>query len=209
MADVDPNLVKAIAEQVLAAIRVASGGGGSSPTEVHAPIGQCTGDYSKFPELKGIQTAPGPEKEKGNVMGMPSGPPLAPAPQGMVPVPVTALKGVVTVSHLRGVRGPIRLAKGAILTPLAQDYIKDKNLNVMTDEQATPVSANAGVAPGNAPTFWWIDGQCPSVAKVIEVLRPNALASRERSSPDSLRSVIKELAGLVKGKKGTDGLLFC
>ncbi|HUO08718.1 MAG TPA: hypothetical protein VM008_10490 [Phycisphaerae bacterium] len=207
MADVDPNLVRAIAEQVMAALRGAAGGMGS-PTEIHSPIGQCTGDYSKFPELKGIQTAPGPGTEKGNMMGMPNG---APAPQGMAPggAPVAVLTGVVTVSQLKGVRGTVRLAKGAILSPLAADFVKEQRLNVVSDGQAvaTAVNVGAGIATG-APIFWWIGGQCASVAKVVETLRPNVMASRERSSGESLRGVVKELAGLVKSKKVCCGLLF-
>ena len=190
MADVDPNLVRAIAEQVLAALR---GGAGGGAAEIHAPIGQCTGDYSKFPELKNLQTAPAP---------------AAAAPVSPAAPQATSLKGVITVSHLRAVKGAIRLAKGAILTPLAQDYIKDKNLNVMTDEQAVMGKVHYGPGPTNTPTFWWIEGRCPSVAKVIEALRPNTLASREQGSPESLRNVVKELAGLVKSKKVTGGLLF-
>jgi hypothetical protein len=191
MADVDPNLVRAIAEQVMAALRSQSGRGGSSPVEIHAPIGQCTGDYSKFPELANLQTAPAPAAAN-----------IAP------PAPATSLNGVITVSHLRSVKGPIRLAKGAILTPLAQDFIKEKNLNVMTDERAISTAVNAGAASINASIFWWIGGQCPSVAKVVETLRPNVLASRERGSADNLRVVVKELAGLVKGKRVGSGLLF-
>jgi hypothetical protein len=197
MSDVDPNLVKAIAEQVLAAIRVGSGGGGkgaSSPTEIHAPSGQCTGDYSKFPELKGLQTAPGPSETRNAKHETRN---------------ETVLTGVVTVSQLKGVRGAVRLAKGAILTPLAADFIKEKKVNVVTDGQAPSAAVNvsAGIATG-APIFWWIGGQCPSVAKVVETLRPNVLASGERSSGESLRAVVKELAGLVKSKRVCCGLLF-
>ena len=136
MADVDPNLVRAIAEQVLAAIRVAPGGGASSPAEIHSPIGQCTGDYSKFPELKNLQSAPGP------VVSAP-----VPSPGSSTTSPsVTALSGVITVSHLKGVKGVIRLAKEAMLTPLAADYIKEKRLHVVTEGVA---AANGGDSAGD------------------------------------------------------------
>ncbi|MGN6370070.1 MAG: hypothetical protein ACTHN5_17575 [Phycisphaerae bacterium] len=205
MADVDPNLVRAIAEQVMAALRGAAAGAGlSSPTEIRTPIGQCTGDYSKFPELKNLQSAPAPA-----VSGSPSSA-AVPSPASSPPA-VTALKGVITVSHLRSIKDPIRLAKGAILTPLAIDYIKEKNLTVMSDEGAVPTRVNtaapAGIASG-APIFWWIGGQCPSVAKVVETLRPNVLASRERSAGENLRGAVKELAGLIKNRKVCCGLLF-
>jgi hypothetical protein len=211
--DIDPNLIKAIADQVLAALR-GSTPSSSAPADIHAPIGQCTGDYSKFPELKHLQSAPPPVPASASSLptspaSLPSVasstvPPAPPAP------PVTALKGVITVAQLRTIRGPIRLAKGSILTPLAQDFIKDHALNVMTDEMAQVAKVNAGSAAPNAalPTFWWIEGQCPSVAKVVDALRPHLLASREPSRPDNLKSAIKELAKLVKTGKVRGGLLF-
>lgn len=219
MPDIDPNLIKAIADQVLAALRGSTSSATSSPlaapAEIHAPIGQCTGDYSKFPELKHPQSAsaPGAAPASSN----PSSPASAPSaalssvpPAVAPPPPVTALKGVITVSQLRTVRGPIRLAKGAILTPLAQDFIKDHALNVMTDEMAAVTKVNAGATPNAAalPTFWWIEGQCPSVAKVVDALRPHLLASREPSRPDNLKMAIKELAKLVKSNKVRGGVLF-
>ncbi len=192
MADVDPNLVRAIAEQVLLALRGSAGSGGGV-VNIHAPLGECTGDYSKFTDVK-IQSAPAP----------------ATAPQSAVsnvPSP-TVLKGVITVSHIRAIKGPLHIGKGAILTPLAQDYIRDKNIQIVNElgtASGEKISINTGA---HSPTYWWIDGQCPSVAKVIEALRPNTLASRERSSPDNLRLVVKELAALVKNKKVTGALLF-
>jgi hypothetical protein len=330
MADVDPRLVEAIAAQVMAAlagIRAAgggaAGGGPSAPVQVHAPIGTCTGDYSKFPELRGMQGAPSPAWaqqagpagqavvqyppvaprpidgtsvlppangggipqpsrgelypqhlvptgpdgtstlpptsggpvapdrhhayaiQTGPAMGSPDGsaalppaegrvqPSHAPitgqarasgmGPDGVAVLPpagggggvtapqVTSLKGVITVANLRNIRGAVRLAKGAILTPLAQDYIRDRNITVMSDEMAPAVKVNGGGAPlagGGAPILWWIEGQCPSVAKLVEALRQNLLASRERGNADNLKSVVKELAGLVKNKKVAGGVLF-
>jgi hypothetical protein len=196
LADVDSNLVRAIAEQVLLALRGNTGSGGGV-VNIHAPLGECTGDYSKFTDVK-IQSAPAPVAVAQTVVvSAPSAPPAA-----------TVLKGVITVSHIRAIKGPLRIGKGAILTPLAQDYIRDKHIQVVSDTGAgtgEKISINAGT---NSPTYWWIDGQCPSVAKVIEALRPNTLASRERSSPDNLRLVVKELATLVKNKKVTGALLF-
>jgi hypothetical protein len=210
--DIDPNLIKAIADQVLAALRGSTPS--SAPADIHAPIGQCTGDYSKFPELKHLQSAPPPAPAP--APSLPTSPaPLPPAVSSTIPPappapPVTALKGVITVNQLRTIRGPIRLAKGAILTALAQDFIKDHALNVMTDEMAQITKVNAGATPNAAalPTFWWIEGQCPSVAKVVDALRPHLLASREPSRPDNLKTAIKELAKLVKTGKVRGGLLF-
>jgi hypothetical protein len=315
MADVDPRLVQAIAAQVVAALagRPRPDGGPSAPVEVHAPIGQCTGDYSKFPELRGMQGAPGPQAtsatppsapaqpgaaraidgtsalppanggmphpsrgelyaqhgvstgpdgtsslppdNRGSAMpdrhrgyavqtGVagtapdgaaalpPAGGPVQPShapitgqaraagtgpdgtaalPPAVAPAPpVTSLKGVITVSHLRNIRGPIRLAKGAILTPLAQDFIRERNVNVLSDEMAPTVTVNGGGTPpaGSAPILWWIEGQCPSVAKLVDAMRQRLLASRERGHADNLKNVVKELANLVKNKKVTGGSLF-
>ncbi len=213
MADVDSNLVRAIAEQVMAALRAAGAGGGAggagiaSPAEIHAPIGQCTGDYSKFPELKNLQSAPAPAVVAAGSSG---GLPVPPTVAVTSPAPVTALKGVITVSQLKSVRGVVRLAKGAMLTPLAHDYIKDHAINVMSDEMATVVKVNAGGAAVDKalPTYWWIEGSCPSVAKVVEALRPQLLASRERPSGENLKGAVKELAQLVKGRKVRGGVLF-
>ncbi|HVS71693.1 MAG TPA: hypothetical protein VHQ47_10605 [Phycisphaerae bacterium] len=218
MADVDSNLVRAIAEQVMAALRGngSAGGGLALPAEIHTPIGQCTGDYSKFPELKHLQSAPAPASAPPMATAAPTaggsgGASVPPAPASPPVPPVTALKGVITVSQLRAVRGPIRLAKGAMLTPLAHDFIKDHALNVMSDEMAAVVKVNAGAASARGaalPTWWWIEGQCPSVAKVVEALRPRLLASSERGGAENLKGAVKELAKLVKNGKVRGGVLF-
>ncbi len=191
----------------MAALRGSGSSAGelATPTEIHTPIGQCTGDYSKFPELKNLHSAPAPASSAPPSAGSSVPPPPGPAPT------VTALKGVITVSQLRAVRGPIRLAKGAILTPLAHDFIKDHALNVMSDEMAAVVKVNAGTAAATGaalPTWWWIEGQCPSVAKVVDALRPRLLASTERGAAENLKGAVKELAKLVKSGKVRGGILF-
>lgn len=227
MADVDPRLVQAIAAQVMAALAGGLRPGGApaadapagdspegvhGPAEVHAPIGICTGDYSKFPELRRLlHMGTQPEKQElpGKTDGTTALPPGSNGPPAAA-APVTALKGVITVSQLRTVRGAVRLAKGAILTPLAQDFIRERHVQVMSDEMAPAVKVNGGSAPlaGSAPVMWWIEGQCPSVAKLVDALRQNLLASRERGSAENLKSVVKELALLVKNKKVAGGVLF-
>lgn len=205
MADIDPNLVQAIAAQVMAALQQNAA---PQRADVHAPIGICTGDYSKFTELSGLKSAPPPSGTTAAA--------IADAAAGVVNTPVaapanvTALKGVVTVAQLKTIRGPVRLAKGAILSPLAAEYIKDKNITILTDMAAAPVSVNSGPAASavGGAIFTWIDGQCPSVAKLLDSLRPNVLASRGKNSPDELKNVVKELAALVRTRKVPGGLLF-
>ena len=113
---------------------------------------------------------------------------------------------------VKGGGGVIRLAKGAILSPDGARFYPRKKMNVVMDYEAATVRVNAGsggnVGVAEAATFWWIEGRCTNVAKIIEVLRPHVLASREKGSAENLRNVISELSALVKSKRVTGGVLF-
>ena len=71
------------------------------------------GDYSKFPELKGILTAPGPQG------GAENKPAVAAAPAKVTEPEVPVLSGMVTAGQLERAAGKVgggkvvRLAKGA------------------------------------------------------------------------------------------------
>lgn len=124
MADVDAKLVEKIAAQVMAAMQ--GSGAPEAPVSVHAPMGTCTGDYSKFPELAGkrnedhTKTAnaerrtPNDEKERT-------------APTG------SALRGMITAAQLRALKGVARLAADAKLTPLAADYVKAGRIQIVRE----------------------------------------------------------------------------
>lgn len=184
MADVDSNLVKAIAEQVLAALRTV--GTAPAPADIHAPLGTCTGDYSKFPELRPA-----------------SAPPVLSTKHSALSTTPDLLCGVITADRIKRLKGAVHLAPNAILTPLAQDLIKDRHLTVVHPGQA----ASAALSP-TGQFYSWIDGQCSNVAQIHEQFRPHLLPSREPSTPDALPRVLKELSSLLRTKRISGGLLF-
>ena len=114
------QLVQSITEQVIATLLQQEGQSSAAPSEttprpgpvvIRAPVGVCTGDYSKFPELAGRQVG--------------ASPPAGTLPDGAAPSPIP-LSGIVTASQLQGAMhaasdGVAALTSDARLTPLAND----------------------------------------------------------------------------------------
>ncbi len=173
-------------------------GNAAMAAEIRPPVGLCTaGDAAA--------------QVSENAGGLVSAGVASTAIATAVPGPA-ALKGVITAAQIKKYRAGevVRLAKGALLTPLAIDFIREKNLVVASDEGAPVKRINAGpeVALGALPLLWWIDGQCSSVAKVIDGVRSHVLVSRERPASANLKSVVKELAALIRNRKVSGGVLF-
>ncbi|MDA8378884.1 MAG: hypothetical protein ACYCUV_02115 [Phycisphaerae bacterium] len=195
--DASPELIKKITDAVLEVLS-RNVGSASAPAAVHAPMGICTGDYSKFPELAQVRSV--------------DNPPANAAPNGFVedaaaarsatgatpttgietPAVGPVLTGVITASRLAGLEGTIYLAAGAKLSPLAVDLVKQRGLQIQT------ISA----APKAATTtswIYWMQGHCPSAARAIEQLRGKAVAdvrtAASQQLPAVIRAVAKEFAG--------------
>jgi len=190
--DVDPQLVNKIADAVLAAL-AARDGAGTESASVHAPIGICTGDYSKFPELAGKQAGALPPAKAAQT---------ATADQDAIPAgPV--FTGVVTASKLQGLQTTIYLAPGARLSPLAMDVVKERGLKVqMVSAGAMPHKA------ANTAWLWWMQGHCPSAARVIDQLSGKPIEGAGGSTAHNLPVAIRAISGALGGGKTKLAVLF-
>ena len=202
MAEPDAKLVELIAEQVLAALRA----GGVQRADVRPPIGQCTGDYSKFPELAGrLYNAPSSSQATGDTAARADGRASAAA----------VLSGIVTANQLQAAidaagDGVAVLAADARLSPLAADFAREhprKVRRVGTDSAAA--SSASPAANATLPWMWWIDGSCPVVAQVTgergsQLTRAVSLGSGSAA----LGQVVRDLASAIKSHRVLGGLLF-
>ncbi len=203
------ELVRQITEQVLAALRqrglVEPGTHASPPprADVRPPIGVCTGDYSKFPEIAG-RTAGQPHLTKHQTGDA---------------IPLTAtVGGIVTLRQLQDAMrgshdGVVHLADDARLTPLAADFVREHPHKVRRGHDAQPTAEPGRVSPpgnpGHAlPWAWWIDGRCPAAEQILAQRRGILRALGVNRSPQSTLEVVKRISELVRGRQIAGGLLF-
>lgn len=205
MSKQDEQLISAIVQQVLAVLRergVKAGGAGASGgtgggvprADVRPPLGTCTGDYSKFPELnrnRAELSDPGSAK----------------------PQAALVLTGIVTASQLQqaigdSADGVATLAAEARLTPLANDFARQHPQKIRRASAGGDAVATSPSPAAALPWLWWIEGACPVVQKLTaerqSLLRP--MSSGRVAS--SLGQVIRDLAGSIKAKTAQGGLLF-
>ena len=191
MAKIDEQLVRQIADQVVAALR--SRQGGSIPAEaapIRPPAGVCTGDYSQFAELR--EREPAPEQT------------------GRHPQTAPALTGIITAEQLQkamkaSADGIATLAPDARLTPLAQDLAREQAEKI---RRAEVPGTGHSAAVTERPWLWWADGFCPAVQEMTGEMRGRVEAmSAERSARGLLR-VLGELNRRVQEGRVSGGLLF-
>lgn len=210
MADNVEQLVALITEHVLAALattttRVGSGSGAraATPAAIHPPIGTCTGDYSKFEELRASN--PGATKAGNGSGGATS------------PAHAAAFTGFVTARMLDHVRdGIVQLAPGARLTPLARDEIRARKLTVVHADGSTGAVRNApgrvasaAVKPAVASSYlWWADGHCPAVSQLTAQLRDKLRPASRSHRPGELHNVSQRIARDVRDGRAAGGVLF-
>jgi hypothetical protein len=213
MTQLDPQTIQMLTQAVLAALRERGVVGGSpsasGPVHIHPPIGTCTGDYSKFPELQGKLNS-ATQADAPAARGLAGFAPI-PQPPPAPPEPL-ALTGIVTASQLQSVMdsapdGIAVLAHDARLSPLANDLARSKPNKVRRASTAAPGSQNTTSA-ASLTWAWWIDGKCPVVEKIVAEragrLRP--LTSSKASA--QLASVVRELAAAVRARQIAGGILF-
>ncbi len=206
--DVSPELIKKITNAVLEALS-RDAGSASVPAAVHAPMGICTGDYSKFPELAHVRSVDHPPANAAPV-GFVEDAAAARSAAGATPAAGTAtpaapvgpvLTGVITASRLAGLEGTIYLAAGAKLSPLAMDLVRQRGLQIQT----------ISVEPRAATTtswIYWMQGHCPSAARAIEQLRGQAVADVRTAASQQLPSVIRAVAKEFAGGQTRLAVLF-
>ena len=198
--DASPELIKKITDAVLEVLS-RNAGSASLPAAVHAPMGVCTGDYSKFPELAHLRSASNPSASAApngfvedaaaarDATAAATSPAATETPAAVVgPV----LTGVITASKLAGLEGTIYLAPGARLSPLAMDLVKQRGLQIQTISAVPKAAATAS-------WIYWMQGHCPSAARAIEQWRGQAVAdvrtSANQQLPAVIRAIAKEFAG--------------
>lgn len=187
MTDSDRKLVELITQQVLALLQKADVSRVAAPAAsgpvphtapIHPPIGQCTGDYSKFPELAGklygnaspasLAVAAAALKSKGSTQPD-GGDPILPSPMaspravGVSAVETSApqplpMTGIITANQLQeaaksSADGSVLLALDAKLTPLANDWArqhKDK-IRRVSPQNVNDLPRAASPAPATNP----------------------------------------------------------
>jgi hypothetical protein len=189
----------------------------SAPVNVQPPIGICTGDYSKFPELVGKQFTPAPVAATTTSTSSSSSGGTSPAASVNItaPSPVSApvLSGIVTASQLQAAMdsasdGVALLSPDARLSPLANDLARQRPGKVRrAAHQAAPATGSSG-ASQNLPWAWWIDGACPVVQQVTSDRATKLRPLVHNRTPGSLSAVVRELAAAIKGRQVAGGLLF-
>ncbi|MEX0775309.1 MAG: hypothetical protein WD042_06290 [Phycisphaeraceae bacterium] len=236
MSSIDPNLIKQIADKVLAALpnyeapRLAAAP--PTPVPIHPPAGVCTGDYSKFPELAGklytksvaheagheevARRLPLPSEGEGRGEGAGSATgaeyahpsPLPKKGEGAEP---PALTGIITAAQLQDAinaspDGAATLTADARLTPLANDLARQH------PEKVRRLGAASIIRPGQQATddawLWWIDGYCPVVQQATGQRRQQLRGSSGGHQPSALAQVVRDLADAVRHKRAAGGILF-
>lgn len=220
MTDQEAQLVQKIAREVIEVLRARGLVGGSvgpvehdsTRTHVQPPIGICTGDYSKFPELAGRMKEVGAAPPSSPAAEAPAASAqVAPAPAAK-PEPI-ALSGIVTASQLEAAfkanpDGVAVLAADARLTPLANDLARQQAKRVRRLTTSGSTSNAAAASAPSLPWLWWIDGACPVVQEVTTVRRDRLRRCGANATPGALGQAIRDLAAAVKAKRVAGGLLF-
>ena len=205
----EPNaqLIQQITQQVLAMLHQqnATGSTGAAPVDVRPPLGVCTGDYSKFLEMRPREKAG--EKDPTCSSGT------------IVDQPTVTLKGFVTARQLEAVGAKIvSLAPGAKLTPAGADYVRDKGIKVQRATAKTDCGCG-GTCCGNkagktnATTAfgqwaWWIDGHCPGVDKVVPQYASALAPISARRQTSGLVEACGTIAQRIARGRVAGGVLF-
>ena len=190
------QLVEMVTREVLAVL-AARGMMGGPPAPIQPPVGTCTGDYSKFEELRGRLTGGG---DQGHV------PPSLPAPAA------PPLAGIVTARQLQDAidaspDGVAAVAPDARLTPLANDLVRQEPQKIRRTAFAAATQTNP-LAADDLPWLWWIDGQCPAATQITQqraaVLQPSGSARHGAA----LGQVVREVATALRSGRIAGGFLF-
>ena len=218
MNDSDRQLVEAIAQQVIELLRrrgmlgpdssAGAADSGGPRAEVRPPIGVCTGDYSKFPELAGRSLGAPPPMASSSVPAPPASSSSAPPTYQVVPI-----TGIVTANQLQAAMaaapdGVAVLACDARLTPLAADLAREKPQGVCRASSGTVAAPAGSPAPAALPLLWWADGPNAAVRQIVEQRRDRLRSSTTGANPSATAQVVRDLAAAIKARQVAGGLLF-
>lgn len=214
----DDAIIQAITREVLAVLAargmaatpsgtaapISKPASSAAPAEVHPPIGICTGDYSKFPELAGKLYGVSANMPASSAVSTPTNIEAAASTPAVIP-----LTGIVTANQLQQAidaasDGVALLAHDARLSPLANDLARKLANRV---RRVAPGAASPG---GSAPLpwLWWIQGSCPVVASVTTQRAAGLRLIAAGPTPNALGRAVRELAAAVRSKRASGGFLF-
>ncbi|MBN4061007.1 hypothetical protein JYU15_01085 [bacterium AH-315-I18] len=183
MAGMDEKLIKAITQQVIAALEQ----GRTLPTAINPPPGTCDGTFKPEPTVSE---------------------PLAPKTHD---IPLTGIVTANQLQQAIDDKGYALVSQDARLTPLANDLARLHKTKIKRASPIAGVQGTASTQTHRVLTsnwFWWIDGTCPVVKEVTNqrqrVLTPMA-NPRKR---DATLSVIRDLASATRSGHVLGGVLF-
>lgn len=193
------QLVELVAAEVVRLLQGQQTGKAAPRADVRPPVGICTGDYSKFPELAGrlYGTSDLPVES------------AAASTVQQIPTPVMTLSGIVTANQLQQAwgasgDGTAMLAQDARLTPLANDLARQHPQRV----RRVSVDAAVGTGETNARWLWWADGHCAAAQSIIARRASRFAAVASPASPGSLPQVVRDLAVAIKAGQAHGALLI-
>lgn len=205
----DPQLVKQIADAVMAALR--GGGATRLPERAHIQpaVGICTGDYGQFTDRPDLTGRGGvrPEPTPAASSGKPT-PELTIAPSPAAP----GLTGIITAGQLEeaveaSADGVATLAATARLTPLAQDYVRDHPAKVRRAEASNAPAPVSSSAVGQ-PMLYWIDGHCPGVRDLAARLGNRLTLTHASAKGDEITRIVRDIAAALKSSRAAGAVLF-
>ena len=201
------RLVQLVAREVLSTLRSRGMVSGSqqqqsvSPAPIRPPVGTCTGDYSKFIELRDTFGAD---------------------PNGLVaaqridnelsgePIP---LAGIITASQLQQAMetspgGVAVIAADARLTPLANDLARQDPQKWRRISPGSDGKASSSSSSQPLPWLWWIAGHCPNVDQVTGQRTARMRPSSVGRQPNLMGHVVREIAAALKAGQIAGAVLF-
>lgn len=204
------ELIELITREVMLQLAARQAGNGTTAVEradarIQPPLGTCTGDYSKFPELAARLNPP-------KVLSQNASDNAA----AMQPSAQSPLTGFVTENQLReaiksSTSGVALLAADAKLTPLGNDFARQfpqKIRRTLANAARSGDIAKSNTPAGDLPWQWWIQGQCPVVAAVTSERTARLRKMSAGNNQDNLVRVVRELALAIKSGTVAGGLLF-
>ncbi|MFA7235778.1 MAG: hypothetical protein WC058_02850 [Phycisphaeraceae bacterium] len=183
MTKFDPQLADRITQMVLQALKN-TGNPAQTPADIHAPLGVCTGDYSKFTDRPDLNQTEKSENKQ--------------------PEPA-ALSGVITAAMVDAIKGDtLVLDAKSKLTPLGADRVKERRMTVK--RVSNPQSAIRN--PQSNTWLWWIDGRCQAVEKLTTHLRETLTPLGARHDASQLHQAVRDAARRVRGGQAAGAILF-
>lgn len=128
---------------------------------------------------------------------------------------IPVLNGIVTASQIAATRSKhIELGKGARLTPLAKDYLKEKKIRVGSALPNTDSGTNPGTGSANnvgrrsTGYIYWMEGQDQAVRQMLTGYRDQLRPVASSATGSELASVVQTIARQIEKGQAEGAVLF-